>query len=296
MRAIGIEEVLRWAYRDELPKVTQTVRAHVGPLQFGQAWGGVERYGELLTLIDAPENMWGVVPDFTATTDPHPDAVMVAEAVADLDGLDIDLPDDWYPLADLGDLGALGAAAVSRATGRLFLVDADGRRRLRSTPRRLVVKHAIMGGSPVWEADVPALKVECGANGRAKWFERVMVTTETGSMEVEVDGYDAKRHAPRPGAYRKEFLDPDPADAAISRGEYEVWHAALGVLVEELAGRLTSRDVAPCPRPVRPWEGTPIAPRRVLPDLISTARYGAERRAVTFRRPIRLGLLDTFGY
>lgn len=278
-KRIEIEALLRWAYRDELPKEHELL---AGPDGFGGPWGGVERVGRYGTVIDVSENRFGVVPDFTATTLPHPDAVRVAAVVVALDALELDLPDDWAPLADLGDLGPLGAAAVARGVAGLISTAADGRRRLRTAPRRLIMKHAIMGGTPVWQADIPVQKVECRANGMPRWFRRQVIVTEDGSMEIEVDGFNAKRRMPYGDAYQKPYLDPDPVEAVIGRAEYEVWHAALAVLVEDLndvrwsevvdgvrVERVGLRDyeVIHSARPVRPWETGDLAPQQVWQDL-----------------------------
>src|SRR5689334_12692725 len=99
MKRLDIEAFMRWAYVQELPKAQAVLS--LTPAGFGGAWGGVSRYGELLTVIDAPENRWGVVPDLFATTLPHPDAEVVGAAVQALDHFDIDLPDDWNPLGDM---------------------------------------------------------------------------------------------------------------------------------------------------------------------------------------------------
>ncbi len=260
MKTIGIEPLLKWAYCDELPKALPD---GPGRSRMFSASAVQASLMELYTVIDA--NRFGVVPDLSASGAPHPDAVAVHEAVCGLDAMELDLPDDWSPLADLGDLGPEGAAAVGRALMALTVLDAAGQRRLRQTPRRLIERHAILGGCPDTEGEKPERKV-VKEFGKAKWFRRVLVEIEGGSIESEVDGFDRKRRRPYPGAYQKHVLDPDPAPVAVARAEYEIWHAALGVLVEDLAGRLADHRVAATDRPQQPWLAGHAGPR-ILPAL-----------------------------
>ncbi|MBB4042028.1 hypothetical protein GGR34_003713 [Microvirga flocculans] len=272
-KKIAIEELLRWAYRDELPKE----RAGAGrflPAGFGGAWGGVERYGETLAVVDdGRENRWGLAVDFTAASDPHPDAIRVGEAVKALDGFPLNLPDDWNPIADWPDLGAEGEAAVRRAVERETYIDGNGDRRFKTAISRLVMRHALMNDAPVWEGEKPEIKIVTGANGKPRWFRRVRAVADPGDpelgimptyTEVEVDGYNAKRQRPYPDAYRKTYLDPDPAETILSRAEYEVWCDALDLLTIDLEGVLEAHEIVPSARPARPWENGGALARKVL--------------------------------
>jgi len=272
-KKITIEDLLRWAYRDELPKE----RAGGGcflPAGFGGAWGGVERFGEILTVVDGgPENRYGLAVDFTAVGDPHPDAIRVGDAVKALDGFPLNLPDDWNPIADWPDLGPDGVAAVRRAVERETYIDGNGERRFKTALSRLVMRHALMGDAPVWEGEKPQVKTVTGPNGKPRWFRRVQVVADPGDpeqgimptyTEVEVDGYNQKRHRPYADAYRKTYLDPDPAETILSRAEWELWCAALDLLTVELEGVLEAHVIIPSERPARPWEsGAPLT-RKVL--------------------------------
>jgi hypothetical protein len=272
---ITIEALLRWAYRDELPKAGGSSRLRVAG--FGGAWGGVERYGELLSVIDDENlNRYGVVPDFGATTEPHPDAVMVGEMVKALDAFPLNLPDDWDPCGDWPELGAEGPAAVRRAIERETYIDPAGERRFKTAISRLIMRHALLGDAPVWDGEEPQVKLVCAANGKPKWFRRVLRLVEDGDpvngiqpvyAEVEVDGLDPKLRIPYPDAYRKTYLDPDPAEVIVSRAEYEVWCAALDLLACDLDGMLESHTLIPSARPARPWETGELARPRVLMDL-----------------------------
>lgn len=268
-RTIGIEELLRWAYCEELPK-ERVASAITMPNGFASAWASVEKcLSNLSGAESARVNRYGLVTDFTASRAPHHDAVAIAKAVAELDGMELGLPDDWDPFADLGGMGGLKAATIADVVARLTAIDAVGVRRLKSSPARVVIVHAIMGGHPDWRAETPEVKFVCGANGRPSWFVRKQAHDAGGfPFEFEADGMSSRSKRPVNGAYRKQYLDPDPVDAGISRGEYEIWRAALDCLVEMLAGRLESAEPEPSTRPPRPWEVPECAPR-VLADINS---------------------------
>lgn len=78
------------------------------------AWAAIESYVDLLTKIDS--NRYGVVPDVGALS--HPDAVVIGEAVRNLDGLALGVSDDWNSVPVVGDIGSIseyGAAALAKA-------------------------------------------------------------------------------------------------------------------------------------------------------------------------------------
>lgn len=264
-KPIDIEVFVRWAYRDELPK-EQTQTSFLRPDTFTNPAMAISKVQNLGTTIDEPDirNRYGLVPDFTAQTSPHEDAVRVYNAVRRLGELDLDLPEDWYPLTDLGDLGKEGPAAVVRAINAVSLADITGRRHLRDVhgPVRLIERAAILG--PVdWHAEKPVRKLRAHWNGKARWF--IMEKTAEG-VEYEADGFDNAKRRPKNGAYQKEYLDPDPIDAAIARADYEIWHACLGALYDDLVGRLDDFDVTPTQRSARPWEEGEAPRPRILVD------------------------------
>lgn len=284
-KPVGIEQLLRWAYRDELPKMGALAR---GPAEYARPWSQIERMGEELSLA-LDDNRYGVVPDFSAQSLPHQDAIAVHEAVMRLDDLDLVVPEDWNPIEEMGDLEGLARPAIARALDAETLTGRDGKRRLRQTPRRLVFKHAILGGTPEWEIVLPQV-CPVTERGQVKYFRRVVTWLDglTGPVqhEIEVDGYNSKAKMPYGDAYTKQLLEPDPHLGLIGRAEYEVWHAALGVIAADLAGMLDEREVVPCERPARPWETAfAEAEPRILRDLTQPALVSAARRVGTRQRP-----------
>lgn len=264
-RALDIEDLLRWAYREELPKAGRPLPAPALPQP---GWFAVGRYAELLADIDL--NEYGVAPLSISGDAPHDDARRVAAAVEGLAALDLDLPADWSPLADMGDLGQDGAVCCARALARLTHIDADGVRRLKATPGRLVIKHAILGGCPDWRAEAPRRDfVRSAGGGHPQWFVRREIwSTDAFGRDIceEVEApvsVDERSRRPPVGAYRKAVLIPDPTDAAVARAEYEVWRAALDVLAADLDGALAEYAPVASRRARRPWE-TPEATRPTL--------------------------------
>ncbi|MBS7698758.1 MULTISPECIES: hypothetical protein [unclassified Chelatococcus] len=270
-RTMDIEAVLRWAYQDELPKaVLGDDRQFPDGVRSG--WAGIASYAQLLTLIDY--NAYGVLPDLAAVGEPHPDALRVADAVEALVSCSVAIPDGWSPLADMGDLGAEGDRVVEIAA--LWA-------QARASASALVVTRAILGGEPCWQGDVPERKVRCGANGRPMWFRKSLVMISEGDpalgiepeyVEAVVDGFNAKRRRPYADAYQETFLDPDPQPLAISRAEYEIWHAALRLLFDSLVGTLGSIEVTPSRRSARPWEPSSARDVTARPQIFSVDSVG----------------------
>jgi hypothetical protein len=267
---IDIEALLKWTYLQELPKRPKMN----GPNDIDSAWRKVTQWGDEFSMAGPADNAFGVVPDFQASSLPHPDAFVVHEAVEALEFLQLGFPDDWDPIEDLGDLGALGKASVVQAIGALTTVDELGRRILRQSPRRLVFRHAILGGCPDWHAEKPDAKFLL-ANGMTKWFRRklVWVGDEKGNeelgqwLEIEVDGFDSRARRPYDDAYPKQYLDPDPVDSVIGRAEYEIWRSALCFVVEELSGQMSDYEAVMTVRPERPWGEPPMRKPFIWPDL-----------------------------
>ena len=265
---IDIEALLKWTYLQELPKRPSAN----GPSAMACGYEPVRKYGELMPLAGLEQNAYGVVCDFNASSWPHDDAYIVHEAVGVLDELELGFPDPWRPIDDLGDLGDAGAAAIAQAVDVLTLKDADGVRRLKQKPRRLVFKHAILGGCPDWEAEKPERKFMIGANGKTRWFRKVWVDTPTPfktttRVEREVDGFNPKTKRPYDEAYPKYILDPDPVDSIIGRAEYEIWRSCLAFLVDELCGQMGDHEAVMTKRPERPWETDAPAKSFIWPDL-----------------------------
>ncbi|MCQ0986415.1 hypothetical protein [Jiella marina] len=258
MKPIEIEELLRWAYRQELPKAgSGTVRSAVAM----NGWGPMNDYERLLTVVDDDgRNAWGCVADLSAESDPHPDALIVGRTVQAMAGIDFAVAEDWDGLADLrcSDGSPLTGAerADCHARGRAMALDTRAGRM-----PGLIVRHAILGGAPEWLDYGPVRRVFVrNAQGGTAWFRQAERCDGEGrpGITIEIDGYDRRRQRPFPGAYRKTVLAPDPARLVRDRLTYQAYLVALAELTARLqagtCGDLTAHRVEGSPRALWPWE------------------------------------------
>ena len=270
-RSLDIEAALRWAFRDELPKVSALNREEVDmPRGGSRSRDPGDFVTDVQLMIDMPTNCFGVVKAIGSRGAAHPDAIMIGDAVAALDGMVMGVPEDWQPLAEMDDLSPEVTRLVQVAVDGVAGEVEGGRRLFGLRPSALIQRYAGTSGAPDWRAEVPQVKV-VSEFGKPKWF--VMRTTWLKTVdgrdiahEVEEDGYNARSKRPYGDAYRKLYLSPDPTPAIRARAEYELWHAALDALVADLAPRLATLRLSPTRRPARPWldgDGAPL----VLPSL-----------------------------
>ncbi|MCS0501391.1 hypothetical protein [Ancylobacter mangrovi] len=276
---IDIEDLLVWAYRDELPK------AQVEPVSFSRGitpgWAGMSKFGKLLAVVDEGDirNRYGVVPDRSATEGPHADAEAVAQAVEGLENLSLEIPGGWWPFADWASperWGEAGQLALRDVLDRICVVDESGVRRFKTSPAWLVRKHAMIASAPDWEAEPPTYRTVKTRTGQNAWFvKRTITLPQGGEYEVEQDGFNPTRRRPYRDAYMKMELVPSPFYAGVDRAEYEVWHAGLTLLAEELGNRLASRFVVGPRRSARPWEQEDVAQGRILQAFSGVSTAGA---------------------
>ena len=271
--SMDIEAALRWAYRDELTKTGALNRDELDvPRHAGPSTRNRDEFSTTVqTLVDMPTNCFGVLQEIGARGAPHPDAIVIADAVRSLDAMVLGVPEDWKPLAEMDDLSPEVTRLVQVAVNEVAGEVRDGRRLFGMRPSFVVQRYAASGGSPNWRAEVPKVKIQAHQNGKPRWFVTRALWSQTAdgrdvSHEVELDGYDPVAKRPLGDAYRKIYLDPDPTPTIRARAEYELWHAALDALAEELAPRLMSIRLTPTRRTARPWVEGDMAPS-VLPDL-----------------------------
>ena len=270
---MDIEAALRWAYREELTKTGALNRdeldvpRHPGPTTRNRD----EFTTSVQVLLDMPTNCFGVLQDVGTRGEPHPDAIVIADAVRGLDAMELGVPDDWKPLAEMDDLSPEVTRLVQVAVDEVAGEVRNGRRLFGMKPSFVVQRYAASGGAPDWRAIAPKVRIQAHRNGVSKWFVTRVMWSKTSdgrdvSHEVEIDGFDHQGRRPYGDAYRKIYLDPDPTPAIRARAEYELWHAALDALAEELAPRLTSIRLTPTRRTAQPWIEGDTGPS-VLPDL-----------------------------
>lgn len=298
MKAISIEGLVRWAVVDEWPKVGGGESWGSGGA-VGNGWGACDSYAKLLAVIDF--NDLGVLPDLSAKGAPHPDALVVADALreigaspideVDLDGLVGDIV--WGVASRSGDEVAARALEWCRRSARLavervVIIGADGVRRSRDTAMRAVVSGVVLGDGGIWTSGGYAWEVARRPNGSAVWRRRVRVVTdvdpETGDAtawgETEVDCPAVNGRRPS-DAYMVEALVPlvgerDLADLLVARARWVVRWAILRAVTGIVAGCLVDHVVNAEAGPAMPWLGGK-APR-VLPSLMVAVEAPAGRR------------------
>ena len=147
-RAIGIQRLLEWAYRDELPH-DRAAEFLPGPEAPRPGWAAMAGAGDARVTDGRPRmNSWGVVAHTVSRT-PHADALKVGLAVQALDDWLLGLPDGWADDARLragirvegeGNLSDVEwAAAAERALARLTMREKDGATVLRRPISNLVI-------------------------------------------------------------------------------------------------------------------------------------------------------------
>ena len=291
-RIMDVEEVLAWAFRDELPKDRGEGGRH-GPPAYSSPLGRMVAMG---TSVDN----WSREPGHPAALGPcDPDALVVASAVEDLAGLADQAIEGELDLVP--DFGSLGQVDEEKAV----------RRALCQLPA-IVARCARMGQRPDWRATTSPGPVRTG-NGRAqvvRWARRQSKTIDGRTFDEQQlapvtagsgnDGYPWNSYCPLQ-------YEPSLQSIAEERAEYLTWWGALDTLALALAGRLAGITVLPPLAPQRPWrqELEPVNPRLILNDREGRAfrresreaaaahRMLGQRRAQNFRGGARPGTAPT---
>lgn len=272
---MDVEDVLRWAYRDELPK------------RGAGAASGVSPMFSLIALGTHVDNI-SREPGFPAALgEPHPDAIAIEQIVIALERFSgfsidgVDLAPDFGLAVDQG-------RALRHATAGMAAA---------------VVVHARMGSRPLCHPPAFECGPVVGPNGKPK----VLVTiTEIhdGAFGPVPETRDEPAPATRAGQYpRGAFcpLDwtPSPQSVVDERADYLAWWVALDQLARDLSGLLATITALAPSAPMRPWAGDrelgkppalfrPSDPvyRRGARTAIEARRTGEAQRARRERRQI----------
>lgn len=244
MKQIAIIQLLEWAYRHELPKAERP-GGGLGA-STSSSWGMVYGLGILGTVVDASINGYGVVPAYMDEGDPHPDALLVGEAVAGLAGARISIGEDWTPFPDWADEDGLVAACVARVRPRLAAMSGK-------EIQAMLIARAVLGRKPDWRGEEPG-RAMVMRGGKPAWFMKQPGQDAYGNpIEREVEGLHPRSRRPRPGAYRKYQLTGDVAGLTIDRFRRTVWALAVRHVAQEVVGRLSSHELTAEVPTIAPW-------------------------------------------
>ena len=230
MHRRDIEEVLQWAFCDELPKGIERGGG------FAASISPMFRLADLGTRVDD----WSEEPGFPrAMGECDPDALLIEEAVLSFgredweancrEGVSID-----WPHARRNLVGALGG---------LLSDNEPTLKHLRLAIPGLVALHARMRTRPQWDL-WPRPQPIILNNGKPK----VQFEDEAGQV---IDGRKGRHYGPMARSPLRWW--PPPREAAFVRIEYSIWWQALDTLADHLRGKLAGFDVAPPAAHPSPW-------------------------------------------
>jgi hypothetical protein len=257
-RHVEIEQLLRWAYRDELSK-RQTSSAE-------GIWDRLAQNGSLGGIDPDPGH--GAAQRYAHFGLPHPDAETIEKAVTALPEIAI----DWRQEADaiLGELVAIADARrydprpSPRARTHTFITYRDKyadkigwRTEQVAGPRdlinirsvkiaALVTMHAGMGSRPDWREEPP---------------RPVAIMTERGRYAPVLIGECRAKDLYTTGSHCPLRYEPSPQTIAQARADYLAWWRGLSTLAATL--QLADHDVLPPAAPEYPWN-EPEPPRAML--------------------------------
>jgi hypothetical protein len=247
VKQVDVEQLLQWAYRDELIKrVTSSAEG---------VWARVAEVGRYGTDIDVMRG----APQRYDLGEPHRDAVVIEQAVASLPDASIDWEREAEPI--LGPLLALidpstraqecaehiPADEGQRSSIASWPTRAGPRRSARLEPPRrvimvrslrasaLVTMHAKMGTRPDWKSEHP---------------HPLPVAAERGPGP-KIFGECRRKNWYSEGSYCPLRWWPSPLSIAEARADYVVWWRALVQLTAQL--RLTAHAPLSPAAPQMPW-------------------------------------------
>ena len=229
MKEADIEQLLRWAYVEELPK--QGIDAR-----------GWDHFALLGTSVDVSH---GESTHAIAFGDPHPDALLLDYKVRQLSRVTLTLPIARQLLGELSPyltrevVRIVETGIVKRGRREIAGVVTGGRtekvtdiERREVSPATLVALHAKLGNRPNWNLGQPRVIRVLGPNNKPV-----------------VNGITkGRRYAD--GAHCPLQLEPSAEHIIRARFEYAAWHAAL----RELAScRMDEHRALPPRAAVEPW-------------------------------------------
>ncbi|GEP09841.1 hypothetical protein [Methylobacterium gnaphalii] len=253
-RKLDIEQALSWAFREELPKAQADRRISAAPtMSVHPMW----RAGVFGARID---NWNNVDPGFPAAMgEPHPDAVLIGNAVK---GCDVDKLDLWgfdvpYKIGENYDQAGLMEKA-RRETIAVMTNCATSRTRPDTSDQVTVVAvRSVTGQITVWVREAREYE---DAQGKP-----IIVEHDLPTKPVRKGTYPT-------GAFCKIQYAPSAATVALDRLRYAGWWAGLQQVAEHLRVMgLSSIELEGLSAPRSPWTEAYEAPEATVPPLPNLA-------------------------
>lgn len=255
-RKVDIEQLLQWAFLDELPKRHLNATGETGE----RFWRRMEQYGSLGGVdIDEP---LASVQRYAYVGEPHDDAKAIEKAVGAFGSAAVDweshhdlIVGELAGLINVNDLRPLPLPTMAPDRGRATVAghyDRDGGAPLRDERRRtlliastnrtaLVQKHAVFRSRPEWRHE--DLTVEGVAAGRG--FALV--------------GECRGKNLYTEGSYCPLRYTPSPLQIVLDRADYLLWHQALTTLAETL--ELSEHEAIKPAASAAPWREAEVSHR-----------------------------------
>jgi hypothetical protein len=277
-RKMTIEEALRWAIRDELPKRRQDapIRGPQPPAMHAMWRAGV---------FGGPIDNWSREPGMPlAMGDPHPDAITI-EAHLEVLSENLQLAAAGSAVCPL-DLAAYPVQIKLRGKADLGVLTSTA---MHATPKWLV-SSAIQGMGP----DVGCVEVEPvkSTNGKITLWRTVHTPCGEGAdgkpwFTSHDEIATSKGDTRDTGLFCKLSYTHTPVEVLEEQLRYAFWHAALVYLVPALQF-LTSIEVLPPKAPIAPWLEVEEE-RELLPNLRPVREVDLQNRRPAGRRaaPLR---------
>lgn len=267
MIKMEMEKLLQWALREEMPK---------GHPVSASAWDTITRFALLGTRVDEGVHGGGDGLGFVPG-EPHPDAVLIGDAVRRLPA-EIKLTGAQC-VALLGHYAPLDPLAIRAIAGSGF------------NPRALVIRCAILGERMPFDVGTPRA---APAVRRDRRKLAVAFVRDAEGILREASG-NGRGNFPPGAATHIVWQEPSIGQVLEARAEYAVWWRALTMVHADLAGQ-NLRDYAALPPTSRaePWRDgqavapplhkSPVPPAAQVPLPISPARRRAGQKMTARER------------
>lgn len=283
-RVMDVEDVLSWAYGDELSKRRDAVASNLArnDASLVGKWTSPAGFPSVSPMFagfhggsssSTAGSSWDRGPlSPRSAGPPHADALKVETAVSLLADALAGLQAPDHLALDIGlpvDIDGAFAAALANVAN-------------------IIIVHASRGGRPSVGRELPRPAPVHAANGKPA------IRCEVTILDIARRPYASERPAGRlrsgfyeTGAFCPLEWDPDPQWIVNERAEYSVWRIALEQLVVQLAGELATISMLAPSAPIAPWLGERDAGKP--PNLFAPGAPGVYTRLEVLSMEARRG-------